>query len=525
LRELVKPRYLVAVTGAVVVVGAVLAAVLGSDTRPAPAASPGVGAPGSSLAVDPAACPLPAAAPAASPSGQPSSSQAAFDDAGTILLAESSGGAPDEGSGRLRLCVDGVDPIDIGIGCLWSVDRTSVDRIGGSGDRSGAGGGLASVVLELTGGRSGDLAVGLASTADPAGEYRSIGPARTALELAPAAASGIVRFADLPFQVNTAGAPPPANQPPSIAGALRWSCDPAPAPVAGVATGQMSVRLDLPVGQQLDVRATCQWGVAGGRQSVTSLAMRSLIAAGGGKAWSLGIAQLGDPPLPTEPDVSIYLSTPDGGDSYVAQAFGAVIVAEISPASRQGRLRFQGLAIPREAGFLTLDGTEATRTLAGIVSWSCDPPLRAPEQPGGVPPLVRPLTRSGTATLAMNGVLEVPQSIPVSCRVHDNPADPGALQIDGAEGRFSVGDETVRLIVNDGSLVLFRTASDGRILGEYTTDEGSGPVLGGVDEVPSSQSLALHFRPVDPAYSPFLGEGGPRDIEATLTVDCRDPNA
>ena len=519
-----KPRYLVAVVGAVIVVGAVLAAVLGGDTHPGPGASPGLGAPGSSLAVDPAACPLPAVVPGASPSEQPSPSQAAFDDAGTILLAESSGGDPNEGSGRLRLCVDGADPIDIEVGCLWTVDRSSVDSIGGAGDRPGAGSGIASVELGLVGGRSGDLAIGLSSTADPAGEYRTVGPARTALDLAPGAASGIVRFADLPFQVNTAGAPPPADQPPSIAGALRWSCGPAPAPVAGVATGQMSVRLDVPVGEQVDVEATCQWAVAGGRQSVTSVAMRSLIAAAGGRAWSLGIAQLGDPPLPTEPDVSIYLSTPDGGDSYVAQAFGAVIIAEISPASRQGRLRFQGLAIPQETGFRTLDGTEATRTLSGIVSWSCDPPARPPEQPGGVPPLVRPLTRPGTATLAMNGVLEVPQSIPVSCRVHDNPADAGGLQVDGVEGRFSVGDETVRLIVGDGSLVLFRTGSDGRILGEYSTDELSGPALGDADRPPSSQELTLHFRSVDPAYSPFLGESGPREIAATLTVDCRDPN-
>ena len=37
--------------------------------------------------------------------------------------------------------------------------------------------------------------------------------------------------------------------------------------------------------------------------------------------------------------------------------------------------------------------------------------------------------------------------------------------------------------------------------------------------------LTLHFRSVDPAYTPFLGEGGPREVEATLTVDCRDPNA
>jgi hypothetical protein len=525
LRELVKPRYLVAVVGAVVVAGAVLAAVLGSDTRAAPAASPGLGAPGSSIAVDPAACPLPAVLPGASPSGQPSPSQAAFDDAGTILLAESSGGDPDEGSGRLRLCVDGVDPIDIEINCRWTVDRSSVDGIGGAGDRSGAGSGSASVELELAGGRSGDLAVGLASTADPTGDYRTIGPARTAIDVAPGGASGLVRFADLPFQAYAAGAQPPADQPPSIAGTLRWSCGPAPAPVAGVATGQMSVRLDLPVGQQVDVQATCQWAAAGGRQSVTSLTMRSLIAAAGGKAWSLSIAQLGDPPLPTDPDVSIYLSAPEGGDTYVPEAFGAVIVAEISPASRQGRIRFHGLAIPQETGFKTLDGTEATRTLSGIVSWSCDPPLRAPEQPAGVPPLVRPLTRSGTATVAMNGVLEVPQAIPVSCRVHDNPDDPGVFQIDGAEGRFSVGDETIRLIVGDGSVVLFRTASDGRILGEYATDEESGFALGDVDAVPPNHELTLHFRSVDPAYTPFLGEGGPREVEATLTVDCRDPNA
>ena len=155
-RELVKPRYLVAVVGAVVVVGAVLTSVLGSGAHPAPAASPGVGVPGSSLAVDPAACPLPAVAPGLSPSGQPSpsASQAAFDDAGTILLVESSGGDPDEGAGRLRLCVDGVDPIDIGIGCQWSVDRSSVDLIGGSADRPGGGQAFAS--LELSGGRSGE---------------------------------------------------------------------------------------------------------------------------------------------------------------------------------------------------------------------------------------------------------------------------------------------------------------------------------------------------------------------------------
>jgi hypothetical protein len=522
-RELVKPRYLVAVVGAVLVLGAVLATVLGSAAHKAPAASPGDGGPGSSFAVDPAACPLPAVVPSPSPSKQPSPSQAAFDDAGTILLAESSGGDPDEGAGRLRLCVDGVDPIDLAIGCVWSVDRSFVTWVGGNGDRPG--GGQAFAVLELGGGRSGDLSVGLSSTADLAGQYRTVGPARTAVGNETGATSGVARFTDLPFVVGTVGVAPPADQPPTIAGTLRWSCGPAPAPQAGIATGRMSIRLDLPVGQQVEVDATCQWAVVGGRQSVDSVSTASPIAAAGGKTWSLAVGQLGDPPLPTEADVSIQLSTPDGGDGYVPQAFGAVIVAEISPASRQGRVRFRGLALPAEAAVKTLDGTEATRTLSGIASWSCDPPLRAPEQPGGVPPLVRPLTRPGTATLAMNGVLEVPQTIPVSCRVDDNAADVGRSQVESAEGQFNVGDETVRLIVHDGSLVLFRTGSDGRILGEYATDEGSGPALGDVGQSPPNQGLTLHFGSVDPSYSPFLGDSGPREVPATLAIDCRDPNA
>jgi hypothetical protein len=126
----------------------------------------------------------------------------------------------------------------------------------------------------------------------------------------------------------------------------------------------------------------------------------------------------------------------------------------------------------------------------------------------------------------MDGVLEVPQSIAITCRVHDNPADEGGIRIDGAEGQFTIGDESVRLIVFDDGLVLFRTGSDGRILGEYTTDEGVGPKLGNVDEVPLNQGLTLRFRPVDlGAYSPFLGEAGPREISATVAVDCRDPNA
>jgi hypothetical protein len=110
--------------------------------------------------------------------------------------------------------------------------------------------------------------------------------------------------------------------------------------------------------------------------------------------------------------------------------------------------------------------------------------------------------------------------IPIRCRVHDNPADAAGLSVDGADGRFTLGGETVRLIVNDGSLVLFRMRADGQILGEYGSGEG-GPVLGGADEKPTAQQVTLRFGPVDPAYVPFGGEAGPRQIAATVTIDCR----
>ena len=117
--------------------------------------------------------------------------------------------------------------------------------------------------------------------------------------------------------------------------------------------------------------------------------------------------------------------------------------------------------------------------------------------------------------------LDAPVLIPVRCRVHDNPADASGLGIDGAYGRFSIGDETVMLIVDYGSIILFRTGPDGRILGEYVGD-GTGPYFGAVEDTPSQQRLTLRFRPVDSAYAPFGGEGGPREIQATLTLDCRD---
>ena len=515
--------YVVAVVVAAVAIGGLLAVALGGGRTTAPLGSPGAsGATGSPIAVEPAACPLPGE-PTASPTDAPSPSRAAFDDDGTMALAlfEGGGADPNEGSGRLRLCIDGVDPIDVDMGCTWSVDRSAVERIGGAVDRPG--GGQAFVVLELAGSGSGELAVGLSSTADPIGQYRSADAGRIRVDAAGGAAAGIVAFTDMPFEVTVAGVSVPVDQPPMIGGALRWSCGQAPAPLPGLAVGHLTINLDRPAGRQVEAVATCHWSAGAIGPSVTSVDMAPPpVQIGGGKTWSLRIAQLGDLPLPADPELSIYLSTPAGGDSYQAASYGAVITAEISPASRRGRLRFQGLVLDPETRIATFDGSEATRTLSGIASWTCDDPLGGPEPlPAGVPPLVRPLTRPGTATLAMDGVLDAPIEVPVRCRVHDNPADVSGLGIDGADGRFSIGDETVRLIVDDGSLVLFRTGPDGRILGEYVGGD-TGPYLGAVDDIPSAQRLTLRFRPVDPAYSPIGGDGGPREIETTLTLDCRD---
>jgi hypothetical protein len=498
--------------------------VLGGDDA-TPLGSPGASSvAGSPIAADPAACPLPAGSPAATPPDAPSPSGAALETPNAILAEDVQGGAdPDEGPGTLRLCVDGHDPIDMSVGCAWSVDRSAVEFVGGSTDRPG--GGEASAGIELVGGRFGELSVVLSSLPEPGGLYRSTGQARIGVDAESGAVAGVIVFADVPFEVSGPVANVPPGQPPAIGGTLRWSCGPAPVPIPGLAAGHLTIRLDRPAAQQVETEAICNWtaGVAGA--SVTAVDMGRPVGIPGDKSWSLHIDQLGDLPLPADPDVTISLSSPNGGDSYAAQSYGAVIVAELGRASQAGRLRFDGLVLGEETGLPTFDGTEATRTLSGIVSWSCEDPLRRPEPPpGGVPPIARPLTRPGVATLTLAGVAAEAFAIPITCRVHDNPADAAGLSIDGADGRFTVGDETVTLIVNDGSLVLFRMGPAGRILGEYRGDDGRGPFLGGVDEVPATQAVTLRFGPVDPAYEPFGGASGPREVGAGVQVDCRDPN-
>jgi hypothetical protein len=518
--------YLIVVLVALLAIGGLLAAMLGGPPPTAPIGSPGAsGVSGSPIAVHPADCPLDQDGPAPSPGAAPTPSPAAFDDAGSIRLVDSFNSDPDQGTGRLRLCVDGVDAIEVAIGCTWSVDRSAVERIGGAVERPG--GGQAYVGVDLTGGRFVELDVELGLTTDPVGQYRSIGLTRIGIDTDVGLAAGVIRFDDMPFDLNAArGVEPPSDQPAAIGGSTRWSCDPAPPPLPGTGTGHMTIRLDLPVGQEVEADAVCHWSAGITGPSVASVEMAGPpIEVGGGRSWSLQIAQLGDPPLAADPEVQIYLSTPDGGDSYAPETYAAVIPVGIGAASRDGSLRFQGLVLGEETRLPTLDGTERTRTLSGVVSWSCGAPLRPPDPlPGGVPPIVRPQTRPGLATLTLEGIIDVPIGIVVTCRVHDNPGDAEGLWVDGADGLFTVGDESVRLIVNDGSLVLFRVGPDGRILGEYVGD-GTGPYLGAVDEVPPLQRLGLLFRPLDPVYSPFGGDAGPREIEATLMLDCRDPNA
>jgi hypothetical protein len=124
----------------------------------------------------------------------------------------------------------------------------------------------------------------------------------------------------------------------------------------------------------------------------------------------------------------------------------------------------------------------------------------------------------------MGDVIADPLDVQVTCHIHDDLAG-GGIQLDGADGTFAVGDETVRMLVGGGSLLLFRMTADGQILGEYSTDEGQGPALVGAGEPPSSQTMTLHFQPIDPVYTPFGDSQGPRDLTATVSVDCRDPNA
>lgn len=513
-------RNLGAIVAGLAVIGALAVAAIGGTSSHAPFGSFDPGASLAAIDVDPAACPLgPAEAPA------PSAPRAAFDDAGSILLVESTAGQdPDEGTGRLRLCVDGAEPIELAGGCGWSVDRTAVNRIGGSVERTTSG--PAFVALDLAAGSIGDLVVGLSPVPEPFGQYRAIGPARVGVDAPGGASAGLVRFADLPFQLNAARVALPANQPPLISGSIRWSCGPAPAPLPGLAAGTLSIRLDQPVGRQVDVAASCRWRAGAARPAVTSIEMSGPpIQAGGGRTWSLLIDRLGDPPPATDPDVSIYLSTPDGGDSYTPSRLGDVIAVGIAPQARQGRVRFRDLSLSADNRLPTLDGSEATRTLSGIVTWSCDEPRAGPEPvPVGVPPMVPPATRPGNATLTIGDVIADPFDVAISCHIHDDLAG-GGIQLDAADGTFAVGDETVRMLVGSGSLVLFRTGPDGQIRGEYSTDEGQGPALVGAGEPPSNQTMTLHFRPIDPVYAPFGGPQGPRDPTATVSVDCRDPNA
>jgi hypothetical protein len=439
-----------------------------------------------------------------------------------MLLAESTGSDPDDGAGRLRLCVDGLDPIDISIACAWSVDRSIVKRIGGGVVRPG--GGQASVGMELPGGHIGEIGIEITATPESIGQYRSIGTARVGMEAGPGVTTAVIRFTELPFVVGQAGNPPvPADQPATISGTMRWSCDAAPAPLPGVALGRITVHLDRPVGRQVAVDATCQWASTPTGPVVSAVAMTSTpIDAGAGRTWSAGLDSLDNA---TAPGVWIYLSTPDGGDNYGPDTFGAVIVAGKAPANREGRIRFHGLVLSPDTGLQTLDGTEGTRRLSGIVTWACDPPLAPPAAiPPGVPAVLAPATRPGVVTIGLGGVLDAPIEVPVTCVVYD-PGDGSGIHLDHVEGRFAIGEESVTAMVADGSVVLFRTAPDGRILGEYSAASGAGPVIGPINDVPFSQALALHFGPVDPLYAPFGGEAGLLDVTATLVVDCRDPNA
>ncbi len=492
---------------------AILVATLGAcapsvSPTPSGSAEPSGPAVAGDLRVDPAACPFegPAAA------------------VGGMVLAESSGAGPDPDTkgGRVRICLAAPlaeVELEMDAECRWLADRSSPRTLSTRGAL--AMGERLSALLHLA-----PPGVSV-SRSDLAGDARGTygpprdGSARFGSIVDRGGRSGVAAFEGIELRPEGDRPAVPlggAGGPTTISGVIRWACEAPPEPVAGVSVGRVGLRVDGVPGEAA-APAECRWATVGGAAMVTSVETSADAMAWPGGDVGLSIHRTAfDPEANLGISVSVSQTIPPFDSSHYS--VGRVDRLDIALDFSTGAVRYRRIG-DGEAIAVTIDGTAATRLIAGLATWSCaQPPAKPVADPGGGPPGELRSTRAGRASLVLDAPA-VRVDFPVTCGL--GPVEDDPQQVQTLAGTFDLGAEIIRFRASDG-IALLRLDASGTFLGEYELEQFF--IGQEADRGPYTQAIRnIEFVPTDPRYVPIGGPGGPRTLSATLTWDCRDPNA
>ena len=467
----------------VAVVTAPAAPLLGPDASASPSARPATAPPSNVVAIDPAVCAL-ERAPGPDETPVPKEGEGGFD--------------PTEwGIGRWRLCLAAPAALQLegSAWCRWSEGRDTVQGLMGLdiqvGDDEWGG------EVEIATGRAG---LHRSSPTGPA-DYWS---ADTALPIDPGpdGRAGAVTLS-LPFlpPADTNLPSPPADG----RGTIRWSCGAPPPPRPGMAAGQLTLRLDAPVGREWTAPASCAWitSPTGPRlDRVTApIAVDDLVL-----SMSIG-------PNARFPDnAEAVLTVTDGAESGDYASSGGLIPYRQAPDASSGILRLRGLHRQPDGGASLGGGIDE---VSGAAGWECPRPATpGPPREDGQPPSAQPVP--GNATIRFAPAVLEPIVGSVSCQISaEDPASVGLVDYDGT---IAVGDRALLLHGDQDTVRLALVGADGWPAGEYLgslTDWSGELLLGGM-----GVRAPVAFEPKDQRYVPLGGPAAPREISVEIDIAC-----
>lgn len=417
-------------------------------------------------------------------------------------------GLADAGPGRWRMCLaDGAEPIEGSAWCSWNDDRSAVTQLEGQPVDAGQD----RIQLSLTT-RDGTIAViverGLQSVA-----YRQPG-GPVALAAADGWHDGAANF-ELDRREEPSA--PPDHRPGHLAGVLRWMCGEPPAPRPGRSTGDVVMRLDAPIDQDVRTVASCDWVTTPVGPRVTAVITSPLDVVLNERFVGIDVR-----PRDDRPELAIWVDEHDEGAHYAGYGEENVFLIT-QPADRSsGTARLRRLPIDEGTDVRLVPGAD---TLSGVISWTCRPPL-APGAavevvPGARDPIVldpvRPTT-PGTVRLSFAPAVAGPIVGSVTCAL--DRSDPAYLRVDTLTGTFDAAGRRFDLrSAGESVLIVMVDPSTRSPLGEYSgavtrySDQADRPPL--LLDVPE-----LMFEPEDPAFVPLGGVAAPRTVGLTVDYSC-----
>lgn len=412
----------------------------------------------------------------------------------------------DFGNGRVRLCFDGAEPIEIEAdgSCLWNDGRTTVTTVAGlpvaAGKDRRVAGGLdltrSEVFVELYGPAPNDLSI-----------YRNGGEPQI-IEPGPNGTSGAARFL---LKRVIQPEDPPAAPPAESVGTLRWACGEPPAMRPGLATGRVTLQLDAPIARRWEVAARCGWVITPLGARLSSIQTDPADMSYEGRLLAVQASIDG-----REPDgvsVTLYVTSGDKFANYVAREEN-VIRLGLAADGGSAALRLRHMPLD-ELTDLHITGNVVDTS--GVVRWTCPPPAVSGPEAEWVD-TDPPETHPGAARLTFDPAVVDPVEGAITCTF--DRTDPDYILIRQIRGSLRAENGGRYEVRSTGSVVvLAMVTADGNPAGEYTGDiarigdeAGRGPLL---IDVP-----ALKFEPTDPAYVPLGGRDAPRQLRLLIDYTC-----